>query len=100
LQRLARLRDEALREAAARVPADHAADEHHLAARLDAVGVALRFRPARRLQHVARAGTRRKLAGGTLGHGQNPYEASLCARHSATAGCASSAASTSGPAML
>ena len=50
LQRLPRLRDEALREFLAGVPADHAADEDELAARLDAVGVALRRRPAGRLQ--------------------------------------------------
>jgi len=47
---LARLRGEALREMPARVPAHHAADENHLAARLDAVGIAFRPRPALGMQ--------------------------------------------------
>ncbi len=51
LERELHLRDEAVGEAALAVLADHAADEHHLAAREDAVGEALRPRPAGRLQH-------------------------------------------------
>ena len=40
-----------LREAALRVLSDHAADEHHFAARKNAVGESLRPRPAGGLQH-------------------------------------------------
>ena len=53
-ERLLRLPDEPLRKAAALVLPDHAADEHHLAARTDAVGEAARPRPALRLQHGVR----------------------------------------------
>src|SRR5262249_24541918 len=59
----------------------HAADEHHLAARLDAVGVALRLRPARRLQHLGGAWARRNFADG-FRHRKGSYEASLRARWS------------------
>ena len=50
-ERLLGLRDEPLGETAAFVLADHAADEHHVAARAHAVGEPARPRPARRLQH-------------------------------------------------
>src|SRR5262249_46099204 len=52
LQREPRLRDEAVGEAAIAVLPDHAADEHHAAMRQDAVGEALRPRPAGRPQHL------------------------------------------------
>ena len=56
---LTRLADEIRRKSAVLVPADQAADKQDLAARLDAVGVAFRLRPAGGLQHLvlrARAG--------------------------------------------
>src|SRR5262249_55826078 len=56
-ERLACLCREAGREFAFRVPAHHAAHEHHVPARLDAVGIALRARPSDRLQDLVR-GTR------------------------------------------
>ena len=52
LERELHLRDEAIGEAALAVLADHAADEHHLAARADAVGKTLRPRPARGMEIV------------------------------------------------
>jgi len=68
-ERLLRLRDESLRKAAALVLANHAADEHHFAARADAIGEAARSRPALRLQHGV--GRRR------FGHVRSCYGSSL-----------------------
>jgi hypothetical protein len=69
LQRLPRLRSEACRKFLVFVPADHAADENIFAAGLDAVGIALRRRPAGRLQGFV-FGTRRQFADRSGGHGQ------------------------------
>src|SRR5262249_16344242 len=51
LERLLHLRHEARGETAVFVLADHAADEHHFAARANAVGETFRLRPAGGLQH-------------------------------------------------
>src|SRR5262249_13019424 len=68
LESLLHLRHEARGEAALLVLADHAADEHHFAARADAVGKTLRLRPVGGLQHgVGRAVTGRS-AERTFGH--------------------------------
>src|SRR4051794_37949942 len=76
-QGLLRLRDEALWKFLVLVPADHAADKHELAARLDAVGVAFRRGPAGRLQRLMLGGSRWQSGHGSGRHGHSPYEASF-----------------------
>ena len=55
-QRLPRLRDKSFRKFLVLVPADHAADKDELAARLDAVGVALGSGQPRRLERFVLGG--------------------------------------------